>query len=357
MYRGYDHRQRIPRARLINSFSCECDPDIDAEFYQPFDEKTLEQVWEDIGQGNGGGPTGPNPACNGLKDNWSTPIDFENSVNLFCGDEANRRGNPNKKQGGTLYDRIELEVVWPKELKGDNEHAWDYTFDDCKKSLMVPVDDCDGNDPANVGNIKGGGIFTDDRGVTHRIQATRNDQYQMVCAGWGGKAFMSHVYLDDAVEAFATEASAVMAAGKDFSYSALYHEKTVDEVRITGKWTKSLGKMSKDSLKFVIQEINVGCDYDMVLNQFFYKWGGTKSGREIDFGIFPQTSRRPMTQGDNYGSLVAGSTNSDTGRNGKKIDKAVLQMCLASMYDWRSGGKLDCGGKSPGGQTSESRRF
>ncbi len=102
--------------------------------------------------------------------------------------------------------------------------------------------------------------------------------------------------------------------------------------------------LSADNCVNEMSELNSGCDGDPILNQFDFKWGGEKGSPSLFYQVSPLTSRMPITSGGNSGDAGNGRSRGTTGKDGKTIDKAVLQMCLAGYGDQGWDG-LDCAGK------------
>ena len=259
----------------------------------------------------------------------------------YCGTEGKLHGKPGTKDSAKFFDTVELTIEWPQKSDGGD---WEISLDDCGKNLMLPVDSCDGNDALhNPSDLKHGGYYKDKNGIKYSAQPLKSDEFQKICSGWGGTSFMEAGIMNDDIRKMCQAVSLLSRNREGGTFWSRYGAKTNDEVEIRVTWIKGL-HLTLDTCVDQMSEISVGCDGDPVLNQFDFKWGGEKLGRSVYYNIHPTGPRRPLVSGDNHGALNDQETRyGDTGRSGKKIDKAVLQMCLSGYNDQWS--DLDCAGK------------
>jgi len=293
----------------------------------------------------GGGTDGPNPKCNGVSTNtYAAEAAVTQAVKDFCSDQGNLHGNQDTTTSKSFNNKIKLTIYWPTKSGGDFSN-WDISTDECQKDFGPTVSGCDGNDAVhNPADLKHGGVYRSDAGLKYTYQPLKGDPFEKSCNGWdsGQKAFMKPDILKQNVLDVCAHAAQFATGGKEGQYSNSYNSNTDDAAFLKVAWAAGTS-LSADNCVNDMSELNSGCDGDPILNQFDFKWGGEKGSPSLFYQVSPLTSRMPITSGGNSGDAGNGRSRGTTGKDGKAIDKAVLQMCLAGYGDQGCDG-LDCAG-------------
>lgn len=246
-----------------------------------------------------------------------------------------------------ISDRVSLSIDFPDKKNGDFSD-WDISTDTCVAGLFRPVSGCDGNDRAhNPGNLKHGGRWKDEHGLTWTAEARQFNEWKLMCNGWADGKIKGFVKADKMRAHYekdvCTDIQLWANGGLDGDKTYTYEEDNDDAVSYRIVWGVGVKISTEDCIK-QIAELHDGCDVDPVNNQFNFKFGGLKAKRGISYAITPLKTRMPISSGSGTGNAGNGRSRGDTGRDGKKIDKAVLQMCLAGYGDLEWDG-LECAGE------------
>lgn len=335
---------------------------MDILWHQPYESseefETARSAFQDLLDGGSDGGGGDNDdgalKCNPIDNNkWAFEADFDDAINTVCNEAWYLNGYPGQTKESDFRDSkaVKLTINYPKDKPEDGFANWFIPSVLCRDGFRASsIEGCAEND--NPGSLKHGGSWTDNNGIEFITEPLKDLAVKTYCNLWTGdkhNAFISKAKMEEDKIKFCADVAG-WSSNKDFPD---FHEVTYDaETDNSVRFKVSLRKpraFSQTSCNKDLEELHIVCNEDAILNQFDFKWGGLVARKGIYYEVTPLKSRRPIMSGggeDPEGfTKFEDRSRGDTGKDGHKIDKAVLQMCLAGYGEQQWDG-LPCGGES-----------